>query len=80
MAKPPDYDINNVDVPCAIFWSEKDSIACYANVERLMAELKHLKSVEKVDLSHIEYLWGGNAHDELYQKIVSLLSKQTGGI
>ena len=77
ITKPPDYMLSRVEVACAIFWSEMDSIACYADVQRLMEELPNLKSVEKVNLSHIDYLWGEKAHSELYEKIVSLLCKDT---
>merc|ERR1719411_392702 len=73
--KPPNYDITLTDVPCALFWSEKDNLASFADVKRLREELRNLKSVEKVDLSHIDYLWGANVHEELYQKILSLLPR-----
>ena len=72
--KPPNYVITEMDVPCALFWSERDNMASFADVKRLREELRNLKSVEKVDLSHIDYLWGENAHEELYQKILTSLS------
>ena len=72
--KPPDYVITEMEVPCALFWSERDNMASFADVKRLREELRNLKSVEKVDLSHIDYLWGENAHEELYQKILTSLS------
>ena len=66
-----------MDVPCVLFWSERDNLASFADVKRLRAELRNLKSVVKVDLSHIDYLWGKNVHEELYQKIIASLSSQT---
>ena len=79
ITQPPEYMMTEVNVPCTIFWSEMDSIACYGDVQRLMAELQNLRSVEKVNLSHIDYLWGENAHTELYQKIVTTLSTEIIG-
>ena len=75
VTKPPNYVITEVDVPCILFWSERDTLASFDDVKRLREELRNLKSVEKVDLSHIDYLWGENAHEELYQKIITSLSK-----
>ena len=75
VTKPPNYVITEMDVPCILFWSERDTMASFADVKRLRDELRNLKSVEKVDLSHIDYLWGENAHEELYQKIITSLSK-----
>ena len=75
VTKPPNYVITEVDVPCILFWSERDTMASFTDVKRLREELRNLKSVEKVDLSHIDYLWGENAHEELYQKIITSLSK-----
>ena len=75
ISQPPVYDISSVDVPISIFWSEKDGISTFENVKRLMTELTNLKSVEKVELSHIDYLWGENAYQELYNKIVSSISE-----
>ena len=77
ITKPPNYVITEMDVPCVLFWSERDNLASFADVKRLRGELRNLKSVVKVDLSHIDYLWGKNAHEELYQKIIALLSSQT---
>ena len=74
ITKPPHYVITEMDVPCALFWSERDNMASSADVERLREELRNLQSVEKVDLSHIDYLWGEQAHEELYQKILTSLS------
>ena len=75
--KPPNYVITEMDVPCALFWSERDNMASFADVKRLREELRNLKLAEKVDLSHIDYLWGENAHEELYQKILTSLSSFT---
>ena len=74
ISKPPSYVITQMDVPCVLFWSEKDNMASFADVKRLREELRNLKSVEKVDLSHIDYLWGENAYEELYQKILTAIN------
>ena len=74
--EPPNYVITKMDVPVVLFWSEKDTMASFADVKRLREELRNLKSVEKVDLSHIDYLWGDNVQEELYQKILTSLSSR----
>ena len=72
--QPPLYSLSDVNVPTVIFWSNRDSFASISDVERLQRELPHVQCVHKVDLCHIDYLWGEKAEAELYHPIGDILA------
>ena len=72
---PPTYQLSQVAVPAVVFWSERDTIACHSDVSRLERELPNIISSHKLDLTHIDYLWGEKADSKLYKHIGDILIK-----
>lgn len=70
---PPEYNLNNVKAPVAIYYSQNDWLSTVADVERLFPRLPNLiKSylVPHEKFNHIDFLWGTDAHQLLYQEIM----------
>ena len=71
--QPPKYDLGSVQLPFKIFWSNKDSLATNKDVTKLEKELKDIIFCKELDFHHLDYLWGENAHVQLYPDIASVL-------
>lgn len=73
--QPPEYNLFNMNVPTVLFWSDQDTFASEADVDRLKKELPQLKMTYKLGLAHIDYLWGQDAPTELYNPICDVLKQ-----
>ena len=83
ITQPPKYMMTEVNVPCTIFWSEMDSIACYGDVQRLMEELQNLlpalpRSLPRLPKAGVQ-VWGGMPLLLAAERAASLLLSRRSG-
>ena len=74
LSQPPAYQLNRINVPVFVFWSDVDTIASAADVDKLKLELSNLKLTYQLPFSHIDYLWGEDAALLLYTPICDILN------
>eukprot|EP00092_Neocalanus_flemingeri_P040999 GFUD01044642.1.p1 GENE.GFUD01044642.1~~GFUD01044642.1.p1 ORF type:complete len:482 (+),score=83.26 GFUD01044642.1:272-1717(+) len=74
--EPPIYDISQVSVPSAIFWSSNDTLSSKEDMERIVSELPNIVSCKEVNIGHLDYLWGANVKGDLYYDLLDLLARQ----
>ena len=66
--------LDRINVPVFVFWSDVDTIASAADVDKLKLELSNLKLTYQLPFSHIDYLWGEDAALLLYTPICDILN------
>lgn len=72
------FKLEQVTAPIIIHHSTADETADPTDVKRLASELtgsSDLRVVEIQDLTHIDPLWGINAHEIIYQAILDFFKK-----
>jgi len=75
---PPIYDLGLLKANVALYTGGEDYLADPVDVKRLLSELpqsKIVRHVDYADYSHIDFIWGMDAKDRLYNNIVDLFSK-----
>ncbi|XP_047535009.1 lipase 3-like [Vanessa atalanta] len=75
-AIPPRYDLSKVVAPAFFHYSESDPLAEVEDVYRLFRELG--RPMEKIrvpdsNFSHLDFLWGIDAKDLVYDRLINLL-------
>lgn len=78
---PPDYPVGNIKVPIYLYYSKNDFLSSDLDVERLYNEMhleiaKEKYLVPDLKFSHIDYLYGLNSKEVLYDRIVFNLKKR----
>lgn len=76
--EPPGYDMSKIRVPMSIFYGEDDEIGDPADVGHLLTELPapYLNHVEEITgYTHLDFVWGMDAHVRLYPKVLETLEK-----
>lgn len=74
---PPNYNLNNVKVPVAIYYSENDWLVTVADVDRLIQTLPnvmHTYLVPHSQFNHIDFVWGINATILLYDNVFNVMN------
>jgi pimeloyl-ACP methyl ester carboxylesterase len=74
---PPLHDLNNVQVPTALWAGDNDSLADIKDVERLRDTLSNVSHYEVVDLkgfSHFDFAIGIDADKLVYAKILEMMN------
>jgi hypothetical protein len=70
-AKPPQYDISQIEIPVYIFWGKDDWLADQLDVEGLISRLRNLVgNVFLEKFNHLDFIWGLRAAPEVYWPIV----------
>ncbi|KAF5293144.1 hypothetical protein FQA39_LY13754 [Lamprigera yunnana] len=71
---PPEYDIDKITAPVALYYGGKDHMASPANVEYLSSKLVHVIHNKKIDsYGHLDFLWATNSVAELYNDVIKLI-------
>eukprot|EP01137_Pigoraptor_chileana_P000460 Opistho-2@36712 len=70
--EPPEYDLKRVTCPVAVLYGARDGII---DVPRLLERIDPVLVQVQPEYNHMEYLWGVNAHKEVYPTILQLISK-----
>ncbi|CAK9822142.1 Lipase 3 [Anthophora retusa] len=76
--QPPNYDLEKVKTPIAIFYSENDFLTDPADVNQLIDKLPNVMETKKIEYSkfnHIDYMWGRDASTLLYNAVLKVLKR-----
>ncbi|XP_033110134.1 gastric triacylglycerol lipase-like isoform X2 [Anneissia japonica] len=75
-ARPPNYIIENIQTPVAIFWGENDILADPTDVRKLRSKLKNLVYDSYIEhYHHLDFIWSVDAADAVYKDIIKLMNK-----
>lgn len=75
---PPQYRVENITAPVALFWSRNDLLADPADVGLLEMKLKNLVESYLVKfplLNHLDFIYGVNVVGILYDELFRLMNK-----
>ncbi|XP_017770539.1 PREDICTED: lipase 3-like [Nicrophorus vespilloides] len=74
---PPNYKLANIDAPIYMFNSKNDWMSAEVDVNRLYNELPNVQGkflVTDPKWNHLDFIWGIQAPELLYNKVISLMS------
>lgn len=80
---PPDYIISNVRAKVALHYSINDWLATPEDVEKLHQRLPNVVGKFKVnyaEFNHLDFVWGINARELLYNKCLKLMEMIEKGV
>ena len=74
----PSYGLKNITAPVALFYDQNDWLAGYQDVKKLYTHLpsQSAKALIKVALdnfNHVDFLWGIDAPELVYEKMLELM-------
>jgi len=73
---PPLYNVSKVEVPVALYWAEHDWLADPVDVQFLRKNLPNIvDDVYVADWNHLDFIWGINAAETIYYKMIALMRK-----
>ncbi|XP_049881145.1 lipase 1-like [Pectinophora gossypiella] len=73
---PPNYSLDRVTAPVAIFYSLNDWISSYVDVIKLRRILPNVVDFYKATLySHLDFLFGKNVKAKVYGRLLALIRK-----
>lgn len=73
---PPDYNLENIKVPVAVYHSQNDWLATPKDVHILLKKLTNVVKhylVPHEKFNHIDFLWGIDAPTLLYEEILKTM-------
>ncbi|NWX32542.1 LICH hydrolase, partial [Notiomystis cincta] len=75
---PPVYKIEEIKIPTAVWSSGQDTLADPKDMARLLPRITNLIYHEHFPAwGHLDFLWGLDATEKMYLKIIELLKKYT---
>ncbi|CAI5453486.1 unnamed protein product [Caenorhabditis angaria] len=79
---PPEYDLSKIQTPTYLYWSKDDILADTQDIrETIWRQMNHTiaGSLEMPHYSHMDFVFGVNAAQELYPKIIENIRKDFDG-
>ncbi|KAJ8734583.1 hypothetical protein PYW08_013833 [Mythimna loreyi] len=76
--KPPQYDVTRVSSPVVLISGQSDSLSSLKDVDILVSKLPNLVEnyvVPRSYWSHHNHIWGSNAPELVYSKVLDYLNK-----
>ena len=75
---PPELSIEAITIPVASYWSQNDWLAQPQDVLRFLSKVPHDMNLLSYEVpfeawNHLDYLWGIDAKDILYPKIIETM-------
>ncbi|KAF7623626.1 Metalloendopeptidase [Meloidogyne graminicola] len=71
---PPIYNLNKINVPIYLYYSDKDWLATTKDIENTIFQKipkKFIKVAKKLpNFNHFDFLWGLDAPDKIYNEII----------
>lgn len=72
---PPDYDVEGIDVPVYLYYSDNDYFASLIDVDKLRYvmnpdSLKSAYRLPEPKWNHLDFLWGMNVKEILYDRVL----------
>lgn len=71
-----DYNLKNVKVPVAMYYSDKDWVAVLKDIQRLKAELPNVVKdylVTEKKFNHLDLLYGVDAPRLIFEEIITTI-------
>jgi len=74
---PPQYDLTQVQVPCALYYGGNDILADSSDVKVLLSKLpKIVKADLQPNFAHLDYTWGYDASaSSMYMDVIALIKQ-----
>ncbi|NXV18610.1 LIPM Lipase, partial [Cepphus grylle] len=73
---PPAYEIEKINIPIAVWSGGRDKFADPKDMAKLLPRISNLIYHEHVPAwGHLDFVWGLDATERMYQKIVELIAK-----
>ncbi|XP_022238776.1 gastric triacylglycerol lipase-like isoform X2 [Limulus polyphemus] len=75
---PPEYLLEKITAPVALFWAQDDWLADVVDIALLQPRLKHLRKSYLVNYtmwSHLDFIWGIDAPKYVYKELLKVLEK-----
>lgn len=73
---PPLYDLTAMKVPTAIWAGGHDVLVTPQDVARILPQITNLRYFKQFpDWNHFDFVWGLDAPQRLYSKIISLMKE-----
>ncbi|XP_054709826.1 gastric triacylglycerol lipase-like [Uloborus diversus] len=79
----PEYFVENITAPVALFWSKNDKLADGTDVALLQQKLKNVVSVTCVkydQFNHLDFVWALHANTLVYEEVLMLLKKYSSNL
>ena len=71
---PPEYKVENMQTPTALFSGLNDKLASPKDVELLRQRLTNMKYFKEIEgWNHVDFLFGNDAPQLLYSKILNMI-------
>ncbi|KAK4020799.1 hypothetical protein OUZ56_002745 [Daphnia magna] len=72
--KPLEYDLAKITAPVYVFSGGSDHLVTPLDVDWLLSKLKNLNGSNRIsDYSHLDFVWGIDVKEKLYEKVIALL-------
>ncbi|XP_047986194.1 lipase 3-like [Leguminivora glycinivorella] len=75
---PPDYELENINAPVAVIYSDGDWLSDDRDVEKLLRKLPRVVKTHKIErenFTHLDYVYSKNPKDLIHKRIIELLSR-----
>ena len=71
---PPEYKVENMQTPTALFSGSNDKLASPKDVELLKQRLTNMKYFKEIEgWNHADFLFGNDAPQLLYSKLLNMI-------
>ncbi|XP_008548197.1 lipase 3 [Microplitis demolitor] len=74
---PPEYNLSKIKIPIVFFYADNDWLAAPEDVKKLYSKLPRASGLYRINFSkfnHVDFLWGIDARQLLYNKIIKLIN------
>ncbi|XP_074108237.1 lipase 3-like isoform X1 [Cotesia typhae] len=75
---PPEYNLAKIQVPVVFFYADNDWLAAPEDVQNLYSKLPRTYGLHRINFpkfNHLDFLWGIDARQLLYNDIIDLMNK-----
>lgn len=80
---PPDYDLNNIKTPIALYYAHDDWLADCKDVDKLSQQLPNVINdylVPHAKFNHLDFLFGVDVQHLVYDKLFEIMESTIGQI
>ncbi|XP_072016928.1 lysosomal acid lipase/cholesteryl ester hydrolase-like [Amphiura filiformis] len=72
--RPPLYHVEKMQVPTALFWGDRDTLATPKDIRRLIPKIKNLVYNKRITTyGHLDFIWAVDAKEYLYDDMIRLM-------